>query len=330
MYFTFERSCQRESTWLVSLPTLGRQFEISSADLRRLVKQPSALATLVGGPERVIVDLDEAVTRRAALKWAESGWLPSLNYFLWSRAVSYLDLRDSTRSTRRKTLDVYRTSGSLPARASHGSVRISLPRAGASFVRATSLGSVLAGRRTRRRFNRQPVSLDAFSATLSLGLGSVAAARSAAASSKDMPELISFGVAFDFFVVAFNVEDLTGGVYAYIPESHEVSLLQEGDFRAQVTEIIAKQKPPMTAAFTVFLVVDYQQAIWRYRHERALRNIYIEAGRIVQRLIWGAESVGLGCFPTPAISDSKAANLLKIADRGRWNAIYSLTVGPSR
>lgn len=51
---------------------------------------------------------------------------------------------------------------------------------------------------------------------------------------------------------------------------------------------------PASAACTLILSVEFERYQWRYRHERALRNLYVETGRIAHHLLLQATAHGLG------------------------------------
>jgi SagB-type dehydrogenase family enzyme len=138
--------------------------------------------------------------------------------------------------------------------------------------------------------------------------------------------LNSYGVAFDFYIVVFEVESLTSGIYFYDLRDHAVLLLRSGTFRPVMTGLLSNQAAPDTAGWTILLVADLPQYQWRYRHERALRNLYLEAGRIGQHLILTSTLFGLATLPTPALADRDLSALLQL-DPVRQTPIYSLTMG---
>ena len=162
------------------------------------------------------------------------------------------------------------------------------------------------------------------------GLDGVRRTRTAAAREIDLlGDLLSYGVAFDFYIIIYAVEALNPGVYFYDLSTHQLILLREGNLRDEMRECMLGQAAPKTAAWTIVMVADFAQYHWRYRHERGLRNLYIEAGRLAQNLILWAASYELASLPTPAIRDRQASKLLGI----RWPRqapIYTLTMGKMR
>jgi SagB-type dehydrogenase family enzyme len=261
--------------------------------------------------------------------WWERAWHPSLQYHLWSRKCRYYDDKDSTGERRREVLRKYRSAGPPPERISHSGAVHELrnpldPSAG------NSLGRILLSRKTTRAYERIPETQEVLSAILWHGLDGVRRTRAAAAREEDLlDDLLSYGVAFDFYVIVYAVDGLTPGVHFYNLHGHSLILLREGDLRDEMRQCMLGQAGPRTAAWTIVIVADFAQYHWRYRHERALRNLYIEAGRVAQHLIVTSTAYGLGSLPTPAIRDEQCGKLLRIVPP-RQSPIYSLTMGRMR
>ncbi|MGH8350011.1 MAG: SagB/ThcOx family dehydrogenase [Pseudomonas sp.] len=137
--------------------------------------------------------------------------------------------------------------------------------------------------------------------------------------------LISVGAAFDVYVLAYSVQGLASGVYLYEPERRSLSLKAVENLRESARAALAGQPDPTNAAVTILLVADFDRYQWRYRHERALRNLYLECGRLMQPLILVATSLGLRTGITPAIRDRLVGALLA-RDHGNWQALHSLTI----
>lgn len=137
--------------------------------------------------------------------------------------------------------------------------------------------------------------------------------------------LISVGAAFDIYVLVYSVEGLTPGAYLYELEWDALSPKRSGDLRESARAALAGQPDPTNAAATVLLVADFDRYQWRYRHERALRNLYLECGRLMQPLILVATALGLQTGITPAIRDQLVGALVAL-DLGNWQALHSLTI----
>jgi SagB-type dehydrogenase family enzyme len=264
-------------------------------------------------------------TEQSAIEhWCNRGWQASLEYYLWSKDIPYLDLHDQSGQIRRDKISQYISQRPAPARFRWKGPCEALPQPEQRPLGKTA-GHLLVNRRTRRSFSARSVSRSALGSILWFGLDAVRECRRRRRSDP-IDYLRSFGVAFEFALAAYNVKGLPAGIYGYDVTRHGLVLVRAGGRRRLVDNCLMKQRAPLTASFTIFFVVDFAQYLWLYRHERALRNLYIEAGRIAQCLILAGENLGCASFPTPAIKDSMANRLLDLNETAH-NILYSITMG---
>ena len=236
------------------------------------------------------------------------------------------------------------TAGTVAASGAQGATRTSAPAAAPAAapdldgdtvhlpaprpLPADRLGDVLMARRTVRSYGRDPVGLGELSTVLAHGLADVRANR--VLDRRDELEwLRSHGTAFDLFVVNYSIEGLAPGVHRYDIREHRLTLVRSGDLRGQMCSILVGMRGPESAAFTLVLAADFAQYQWRYRHERALRHLYMSVGRSGQRLLVAALGLGLGTLPTPATRDADTCALLGL-DPVTSTPLYTLTMGPCR
>jgi SagB-type dehydrogenase family enzyme len=184
----------------------------------------------------------------------------------------------------------------------------------------------LLARRTTRVYGRRVIDATTLSAVLFHGFADVRARRSLPIKD-ELDYLGRYGVAFDIFVVVYPIEGLDPGVYFYGLEDHVLDQRSDGDYREAMVEILCGMKSPETASWTIVLTVDFPRYQWRYRHERALRHLYMASGRIAQRVLLVAQAYGLGTLTTPATMDRACCALLAL-DCEREAPIYTLTMGP--
>lgn len=261
----------------------------------------------------------------AMRQWWDYGWHPSLSYYLWSRRREYADTRDSEGHIRSDLIHRYlQSEGSPSPRTTDISHSIRLP-ADVNLPVVTVRDSLLK-RRTARRFNqKRPVTLDQLSAVMWHSLSDIRRVRLA---SIDEPRhyLRSHGTAIDPYLAVMNVTGLDEGFYSYSVEHHALSLISTGNVRADLERILIGMAAPRTAAFSVILVADFPRYQWRYRHNRALRHLYMTSGRVGQRVILAAQAFGMGTLPTPAVRDGVADDALQL-DPLRQAVLYTLTCG---
>lgn len=310
-----------------------RRFRIHRRDLVRLLAPDEAH----GGIDPIIHDVGTpANTQGGAITpvdqdrlrhWHERGWHPSLEYYLWSREIPYADLADTSGQKRQETLAAYLDESDPPLRIRPSGSAVPLGPSREPLP-AMRVGDALTRRRTIRRYAPGSAELRDLSMILRRGLDPVRRARARSQQPGALNQLRSHGVAFDFYLVVYEVAGLVPGVYFY-PLNEELLLVREGEFRDPMCEYLQRQPGPMSAAWTIVLCADLAQYMWLYRHERALRNLYIEAGRIGQYLVIAGVAAGIGTLPTPAQNDGGVSEILGLVPR-RQIPVYTLTMGLHR
>ncbi|MCI2413101.1 MULTISPECIES: SagB/ThcOx family dehydrogenase [Thermoplasmatales] len=261
------------------------------------------------------------------LHWFKRGWYDSLIYYVWSKKVKFIDDEDYSGDLRRGLINAYLSENSLPDRIveSLEFTKIKMPIPKNVGLEEVNLKNVLLGRRTTRIFQNESMKLEDFSSILWNALSRVRHVRNLSYEDP-LDYFASHGTEFDFYVIAYNINHLQNGIYLYDVKDHFLSELKSGDFREEMIHNLWWHQAPKTANFTILFVTDFEQYQWRYRHERALRNIFIEAGRIAQRLIFEAERMGFGSLPTPATRDSSFDKMLSLK-RNKQFVLYTITVG---
>jgi SagB-type dehydrogenase family enzyme len=299
----------------------------------RLIKQEDLFNILldnIGNADEAIYEvfapqfIDEDTTNHI-LHWWERKWHPSLEYYVWSRKATFFDSHDEDGRKREEALTAYEAHSPAPERLRPEGVVYSLPEP-TELPATMTVGHNLLNRRTIRRYRDEAAPLYSLSSLLWHGLDSVRRTRKAAQQEATMGHLRSYGSAFDIYPVLYHVDGVPIGVYYYDIEKHELTLVREGNYRSEMVTNLVDHDAPMSASWTIMIVGDFLQYQWRYRHERALRNLYIEAGRVSQWLILTGALYGLASFPTPAMVDSGLSDLLAL-DAQRQCPIYSLTQG---
>lgn len=270
-------------------------------------------------------DVDDETLRHAKFWW-KNGWHPSLEYYLWSRQANYRDVADDSGEIRRALVRTYLESdGAPPERLTSSGARHALP-APPALPNDCPLGILLITRRSVRAFAHDRLDETLLSAALYHGLDDVRRRRQSQFDD-ELDYLQTHGVAFDIYVIVYDVRGVQEGVFQYDLEHHELIAGEAGNHRDRMTRILCGLRSPETAAWTIVLAADFAQYQWRYRHERALRHLYMAAGRLGQRLILVSLAYGLGTVPTPATHDRELCELLRL-DRDRQAPIYTLTTGP--
>ncbi|MCM3920655.1 SagB/ThcOx family dehydrogenase [Frankia sp. AiPs1] len=308
-------------------PVAGSRIRLHrDALVRLLADQPVPPAFEHGLTERGLLCVsggEEEPAEEDLALWQERGWGLSLASYLWSRSVSYYDSGPGEEDRRSAAIESMLHERSCPLPPEPDPSAVSLQAVG--DWDAPPLSAVLAKRRSVGAFRQSSVDRGALAALLYYGTSKIRACRRAASAEKPSSLLISVGAAFDIYVLVYAVDGLISGVHRYHPETNTLSLVKAGNFREAAYVALAGQPAPKNAAATILLVADFARYQWRYRHERALRNLYLEAGRLMQPLILVATALGLQTGITPAVRDEEIADLLG-ENSENWQALHTLTV----
>lgn len=181
----------------------------------------------------------------------------------------------------------------------------------------------IARRRSERDFSNIPMSLSELSRLLlySAGItderGRFRAAPSAGAT-----------YPIEVYIVVNNVAALTGGIYRYLVESHELELLREGDFRQEMSRAALGERMLKQANVVLALSAVFRRTQQRYG-ERAHRYILFEAGHIAQNACLAATSMGLGACAIGAFYDDDFNRVLGLDGKDE-SLLYLVAVGKPR
>lgn len=187
------------------------------------------------------------------------------------------------------------------------------PRDGSwSPVGTGAIVQALLARRTQRYFDTRPLPLDVWG-------------QLAAAVQKSLKGLGAGSGCFARAII-YDVESFAAGVYDLTTmRQGPIASSEPHALREVMIEIMTGMTSARTAAATIVLCLDLETRQSSMPYERALREAYIEVGMIGQFLVIAGESLGVGSLVTPAISDQKLHELLRI-DR-RHVPLYSITMG---
>lgn len=259
--------------------------------------------------------------------WVQRNWGLALPYYLWTRRDKFLDEGHDYEEIRCSALRQMLEEEAVP-------LPSPIPEADqvdlgsiASIPELLSVGQVLSKRVTTQFFHEQK-SIDAST------LGGLLRNGFSVSQRYHVPDieehihnlLHGVGFAFDAYLAIFNIQDLEPGLYFYSISQDRLRLERKGNFRSEVCAGLIGHQQALTASCTIFLTVDFRRFQWRYRHERALRNLYVDVGRMAQYLILVATAYGVKNHLTPAAVDSQLADLLQL-DPERHQVFYSITLG---
>lgn len=320
-------------------PPDSNWLEASSpfSNSRALVERDSIVEMLLGSKSSseadlielgLLSDANDAGELSAALfdrieRWRDRGWSAALDWYLWSRSPNYVDDGPEAGAARLRAVGEYLANSPCPDSRRAGSESVALALEGRS---AESLGWALQHRQSRGSFSGAQITKEALVETLVVGLERLRSQRSGPDEAIDPASLLrSHGCALDVYVVAYDVGGVDAGLYFFEPERQLLDPLSPGDLRPVVSAAFGGQPDQRSAAALIALVADFDSYGWRYRHERALRNLYIDAGRVMGRLVMAASSLRLQTGITPLLRDSEMRSLLGLSS-DRFAVVHTLTL----
>ncbi len=164
------------------------------------------------------------------------------------------------------------------------SVIISLPKI--SKPSGILLEEAIKLRRSKRAGYCAKITLEELSRLLFAGQGITADKKRAVASA---------GMTFplELYIVAKNIEKLDAGLYRYVPQSHSIEQLKEGDFTKSLEEACGKYAFVRDAPACIIIAADFERTTSRYGG-RGMMYVHMEAGCACQNISLEAVSLGLG------------------------------------
>jgi|GEM_PF-994071 len=319
------------------------KVEISNGLLeKRVALSRRALMELVGGDlydaggaaSRIRGRLDAiGITRASADRntiegiahWRKRHWTYSLPYYLWSRRIAVADAGQNAAKEQRRIIGQY-MSGNEPEpqhRVAAPANRLSLPEPTA--LPDEPLAHVFLRRHASFTLPERSMASATLSGILWYGLQSVRTARRADPAADPGLYLRSFGSALDFYVVAYAIDGLEPGVYLYDVADHVLQPVHHQELRRPMQIALNGQQPPMTAACTLIMCAEFQRYQWRYRHERALRQLYVDTARIAQYAILVATSYRKYVHMSPAVNDAVILSMIR-RNPAEDQVLYTLSI----
>ncbi|MCG2726514.1 MAG: SagB/ThcOx family dehydrogenase [Elusimicrobia bacterium] len=114
------------------------------------------------------------------------------------------------------------------------------------------------------------------------------------------------------------------GIFKYIPKSHEIKTIDEGDKRKKLASAAWGQDFIVSAPLTIALCSVYSRLTDKYG-KRGIRYAHIEAGHIAENIHLQAISLGLVSVPIGAFDDKKTADVLNLPDD--CQPLYMIPIG---
>lgn len=169
-----------------------------------------------------------------------------------------------------------------------------------------SLEEILNQRRSIRSYKREPLTIEELSQLLW-------SAQGITEKSWGLRTAPSAGALYplEIYVVIGNVRDLEVGVYKYIPETHSIIKILDGDRRREIYNSALQQESIIQAPVNFVIAAVFQRTAVKYG-DRAERYVHIEVGHSAQNLLLQATALNLGAVPIGAFYDDKIKKALNL------------------
>lgn len=189
---------------------------------------------------------------------------------------------------------------------------------------------VLRTRRTRRRFAREAISLEALSTVLLWTWGPTRVM-----SDPDLGEYLlktspSGGARHptEVYPLILRVEGVEPGLYHYSVKRHELECLRSGFFDDLAARLCANQEWVKDAAAVCFMTSVVGRSMWKYKQSHALKVLLLDAGHLGQTFHLVCTKLGLAPFTSAAMDDSGVEEALGL-DGVSEIPIYAAAFGPT-
>lgn len=290
--------CSKPKTLSAIAEEIKKEFNSSGTNINELLSQ--------------LLD-KEFIVEKKAFKyklWFERNWRNALYFHSLTSNYQFADMGQKDEfKTKTDILKGYLQESSFPAFYKEYDGGIKLPKPKMGYV---STGKTILERRTTRRFDDQPITLQQLSTILYYSCQPAKIVRDYAnVKKKDNPMILilSAYTPYEIYFSNNNMEDLDRGLYHYNMNKHEIHLIKKGKFNKKMKEIAIGQVGIEDASVVFLISSMFHRYMWRYRNSRAYRNLLIECASLAHRIVLATEALGLKQFITPALRDSKADDL---------------------
>lgn len=309
----------------------GRMFELSFAALGRAercsadyiisIVEPSADRTLVNP--------------KSLLHWIHRGWGACIPFYLLSRTIRYIDNGNDRQIVLDAVYSKYELQSPCPAARAPTNLVQGSPQLFVSRVLSSSpqwlpkFPHSSLNRRTHRQFKPHLLKIESFYEILSHSVARILETQEAYSrlGTSRLRYTKNFGAAFSFYFIVYSICNIEPGVYFLNLEKLVLELVKRGTFRERMSYITWGMKAPQTANYTLILTAHPSAYAWRYRHDKALRNLFVEAGRIMQMHLNACSESKLQGVTTPATRDDELRNLLDICLDSDEIPLYTASMG---
>jgi SagB-type dehydrogenase family enzyme len=183
-----------------------------------------------------------------------------------------------------------------------------------------TLEEAILRRRSRRDFKDSPLTLGEISQVLwaAQGITDKTGLRAAPSAGALYP--------LDVYLVVGRqgVEELGEGVYHYLPQSHSLEPILQGDVRQTLARLSLEQTFIAEAPLSLLITGEYERTTGKYG-DRGVRYVHMEAGHVAQNVYLQAEALGLGTVTVGAFQDEEISQALNLPPS--YRPLYVMPIG---
>ena len=201
---------------------------------------------------------------------------------------------------------------------------IDLPNSQSLKFNSFDLSNFIDNRRTIRKYENKPVSLD----ELSFLLWATQGLTKTMSDERSLRTVPSAGArhGFETVLLVNKVDGLENGVYRYIVSQHKLLPL---NFNIEKIEDLISGFRNINlvanSAVTFLWIAVPERMTWKF-NARGYRYLLLDAGHICQNLYLAAEAIDCGCCGIGAFDDEEVNMILKL-DENEYFLTYAASIG---
>ena len=128
----------------------------------------------------------------------------------------------------------------------------------------------------------------------------------------------------EVYLVVKNANGLKAGVYQYLPESHKLTEVLEGDMSSQLAKAALGQMFIAEAPVNLVFSGVFSRTTSKYG-DRGIQYVYMEVGHAAQNVYLQAQSLGLGTVVVGSFNDEEVKRMLNMSEEE--TPLYIMPVG---
>ncbi|MCX7957694.1 MAG: SagB/ThcOx family dehydrogenase [Deltaproteobacteria bacterium] len=167
-----------------------------------------------------------------------------------------------------------------------------------------SVEETLKKRRSVRKFTDASISIEEISQLLWAAYGFTA--------SDGRKTTPSAGATYplEIYIAVRKADKLKPGLYRYLPESHSLKFIKEGDILSQVSETTYQPEMCKSAPVHIIITAVIERTTSVYG-QRGIRYIHMEAGHSAQNISLQGVALNIGSVLVGAFEDEKLSRVLE-------------------